>query len=292
MIHRSAWQGLDTLLIDTPLARCEVALFGAQVLSFTPRVDGRDLLWCSQSRLAPGRPVRGGVPLCWPWFARQDQPEHAIQHGFVRKIPWEVCELNEDSDGRVRIVMQPCESESPWPDSANWPLACRPRFEVVVADTLEMSLHSLNNTPQALSLTQALHTYFRVGDVRLVTVEGLEGLHYLDKLRDFAEFEQTDPWRFDTACDRIYLQSGSRHRIQDPVLGRTILIDSRHSASTVVWNPGATGIEALGDVPRNDWYQYLCVEAGNCAPLDRVLLAPGGKAVLTQRIGCETSFVA
>lgn len=292
MIHRSAWQGLDTLLIDTPLARCEIALFGAQVLSFTPRADGRDLLWCSQATLAPGRPVRGGVPLCWPWFARQDQPDHAVQHGFVRKIAWEVCELSEEPDGRVRIVMQPRASEAPFPDAAQWPLACQPRFEVVVADTLEMSLHTLNNTPQALSLTQALHTYFRVGDVRRVTLEGLQGLRYLDKLHDFAEFEQTDPWHFDTACDRIYLQSGSSHRIRDPVLGRTILINSRHSASTVVWNPGAKGIEALGDVPLNDWYQYLCIEAGNCAPLDRVLLAPGGKATLTQRIGCEASFVA
>ena len=292
MIIRSAWQGLDTLLIDTPLARCEIALFGAQVLSFTPRTDGRDLLWCSQSTLAPGRPVRGGVPLCWPWFARQDRPEQAVQHGFVRKIPWEVCELSEEPDGRVHIVMQPQSGEAPFPDAGQWPLACRPRFEVVVGNTLEMSLHTVNDSPQPLSLTQALHTYFRVGDVRRVTVEGLQGLRYLDKLHDFAEFEQTEPWRFDTACDRIYLRSGSRHRLQDPVLGRTILIDSRHSASTVVWNPGAEGIAALGDVPLSDWYQYLCIEAGNCAPLDRVALAPGGKAVLTQRLGCEALVVA
>jgi glucose-6-phosphate 1-epimerase len=292
MIHRSAWQGLDTLLIDTPLARCEIALFGAQVLSFTPRADGRDLLWCSQSRLAPGRPVRGGVPLCWPWFARQDRPEQAVQHGFVRKIPWEVCEHREAPDGKVHIALAPQSSETPLPDSAQWPLACHPRFEVIVGNTLEMSLHTINDSPQPLSLTQALHTYFRVGDVRRVSVEGLQGLRYLDKLHDFAEFEQTEPWRFDTACDRIYLRSGSRHRIQDPILGRTIVIDSGHSASTVVWNPGAEGIASLGDVPLNDWYQYLCIEAGNCAPLDRVVLAPGGKTVLTQRIGCEALFVA
>jgi glucose-6-phosphate 1-epimerase len=292
MIHRSAWQGLDTLLIDTPLARCEIALFGAQVLSFTPRADGRDLLWYSQSRLAPGRPVRGGVPLCWPWFARQDQPEQAVQHGFVRKILWEVCEHREAPDGKVHIALAPQSSQTPFPDSADWPLACHPRFEVVVGETLEMSLHTINDSPQALSLTQALHTYFRVGDVRRVTVEGLQGLQYLDKLQNFAELEQTEPWRFDTACDRIYLRSGSRHRIQDPVLGRTIVIDSGHSASTVVWNPGADGIASLGDVPLNDWYQYLCIEAGNCAPLDRVALASGGKAVLTQRIGCEALFMA
>ncbi|MFZ4760895.1 MAG: hypothetical protein ACOYLX_22235, partial [Burkholderiaceae bacterium] len=74
MIATSRWQGLETLLIDTELARCEIALNGAQVLSFVPRSDGRDLLWCSSGRLAPGRPVRGGVPVCWPWFAKQDRP--------------------------------------------------------------------------------------------------------------------------------------------------------------------------------------------------------------------------
>jgi len=215
-----------------------------------------------------------------------------VQHGFVRKIPWEVCEHREAPDGKVHIALAPQSSETPLPDSAQWPLACHPRFEVIVGNTLEMSLHTINDSPQPLSLTQALHTYFRVGDVRRVSVEGLQGLHYLDKLHDFAEFEQTEPWRFDTACDRIYLRSGSRHRIQDPILGRTIVIDSGHSASTVVWNPGAEGIASLGDVPLNDWYQYLCIEAGNCAPLDRVVLAPGGKTVLTQRIGCEALFVA
>ena len=287
MIVRSRFQGLETLLIDTALARCEIALYGAQVLSFIPQHDGRDLLWCSASRLTEGRPVRGGVPLCWPWFARQDQAEHAVQHGFVRKMHWTVEAYGESPSGKARIVMTLAAPRGGWPDANHWPTRCTPRFEVRVGTTLEMALFTENRSRQTVSLTQALHTYFRVGDVRQIGIDGLQGLRFLDKLRGFDEFEQTAPWAFQGACDRIYLRSGTHHRIDDPVLGRSVSIESAHSASTVVWNPGADGIGALGDVPLADWYQYVCVEAGNCAPLDRVSLAPGDSCVIGQRIGCE-----
>jgi glucose-6-phosphate 1-epimerase len=284
MIATSRWQGLETLLIDTELARCEIALNGAQVLSFVPRSDGRDLLWCSSGRLAPGRPVRGGVPVCWPWFAKQDRPPEAIQHGFVRRMRWRVTTCAERTDGQVRVVMQLTAPEDGWPDGLGWPMACTPELEIVIGEALQMSLCTRNAGDAPVTLTQALHTYFRIGDVRRIGLDGLQGLRYLDKLHDFAEFGQDAPWTFDGACDRIYLRSGSRHRIDDPVLDRSIRIESKCSSSTVVWNPGADGIAALGDVPLADWYQYVCVEAANCAPLDRVTVGPGEETLLVQRI--------
>ena len=284
MIATSRWQGLETLLIDTELARCEIALNGAQVLSFVPRSDGRDLLWCSSGRLAPGRPVRGGVPVCWPWFAKQDRPPEAIQHGFVRRMRWRVTTCAERSDGQVRVVMQLTAPEDGWPDGLGWPMACTPELEIVIGEALQLSLCTRNAGDAPVTLTQALHTYFRIGDVRRIGLDGLQGLRYLDKLHDFAEFGQDAPWTFDGACDRIYLRSGSRHRIDDPVLDRSIRIESKCSSSTVVWNPGAEGIAALGDVPLADWYQYVCVEAANCAPLDRVTVGPGEETLLVQRI--------
>ena len=284
MIATSRWQGLETLLIDTELARCEIALNGAQVLSFVPRSDGRDLLWCSSGRLAPGRPVRGGVPVCWPWFAKQDRPPEAIQHGFVRRMRWRVTTCAERTDGQVRVVMQLTAPEDGWPDGLGWPMACTPELEIVIGEALQLSLCTRNAGDAPVTLTQALHTYFRIGDVRRIGLDGLQGLRYLDKLHDFAEFGQDAPWTFDGACDRIYLRSGSRHRIDDPVLDRSIRIESKCSSSTVVWNPGADGIAALGDVPLADWYQYVCVEAANCAPLDRVTVGPGEETLLVQRI--------
>lgn len=287
MIQHSRWQGLPTLLIDTPLARCELSLFGAQVLSFIPKSDGRDLLWCSSSRLTPGRPVRGGVPICWPWFARQDQSQHAVQHGFVRKMSWTLGEVTEQADGSVSLTLSLVAPADGWPEGEGWPSGCTPSLTVQIGDALDIRLSTRNDSAQTVSITQALHTYFRVGDVRRAHLIGLQGLNYLDKLRDFGEFTQDAPWTFQSACDRIYLRTGAQHRIDDPVLGRSLLIDSVHSASTVVWNPGADGIAALGDVPHADWYQYLCVEAGNCAPLDRVVLAPGERTVIGQRLRAQ-----
>lgn len=284
MIASSRFQQLETLLIDTEFARCEIALYGAQVLSFVPRADGRDLLWCSPAPLAPGRPVRGGVPVCWPWFAKQDMPPEAAQHGFVRRMPWRVSTCAERPDGRVRVVLQLAAPTDGWPDGQGWPAQCVPEVEVIVGEALDVSLHTVNRSDRTVSLTQALHTYFRVGDVREARIDGLQGLRYLDKLRGFGKFAQDAPWRFEGACDRIYLRSGPRHRIDDPVLGRAIVVESRSSASTVVWNPGAQGIAAFDDVPPADWHQFLCVEAGNCAPVDRLSLAPGARSTLVQRI--------
>jgi len=284
MILPSRFQGLPTLLIDTPLARCEISLFGAQVLSFIPRADGRDVLWCSDAQRGRERPVRGGVPLCWPWFARQDQSPDAVQHGVARTMRWRVDEFGESDDGQARVVLSLKATAAGWPAAPDWPKRCAPRFEIRVGRALEMVLTTRNDSRQTVSLTQALHSYFRVGDVRQIGIDGLQGLDYLDKLRGFRQFTQHDPWRFGKSCDRIYLRSGKRHRIDDPVLGRSILIESADSASTVVWNPGVAHVGALGDVPLTDWYPFVCVEAANCAPLDRVSLPPGGFAMIGQRI--------
>jgi glucose-6-phosphate 1-epimerase len=302
MIHRSSRQGLETLLIDTPLARCEIALFGAQVLSFVPRHDGRDLLWCSDARLAPARPFRGGIPVCWPWFARQGVAESAPQHGFVRTLPWRVVSIEEAadsaSDGRgggadaspdkVTIVMAPDDAAfAVAAGIADWPADCTPTLTVAIGRDLTVTLATLNRSEQTLTLTQALHTYFRVGDVAAVGVDGLQGLNYLDKLSGFAEFTQSAAWTFEGACDRIYLQSGPQHAIHDPILGRRVDIHAEGSASTVVWNPGADGVRAFEDIPPGDWFQYLCIEAANCGPLNIVALEPGEQVRLVQRLAVD-----
>jgi glucose-6-phosphate 1-epimerase len=287
MIATSSRQGLETLLIDTEFARCEIALYGAQVLSFVPRADGRDLLWCSDARLSPGRPVRGGVPVCWPWFAKQDRPPDAAQHGFVRTMPWRITTCAERPDGQVRVVLSVAAPAEGWPGAPDWPVQCVPEIELLIGDALEISLRTVNGSASPVVLTQALHTYFRVGDVRGIGIDGLQGLRYLDKLRDFEEFGQFAPWRFEGACDRIYFGKTARHGIIDPVLARSIVVESRGSGSSVVWNPGADGIVALGDVPPPDWYRYVCVESANCAPLDRVTIPPGGETTLVQRISAR-----
>jgi glucose-6-phosphate 1-epimerase len=284
MIHRSSFQGLPTLLVDTALARCEIALFGAQVLSYIPKKDGRDVLWCSASKLASGKPVRGGIPICWPWFSKQNVSEHSPQHGFVRTLEWKLASQSSLSSGEVVLEFIPPPFPALPPQSSSWPANCSVRMELNIGATLQQTLHTQNHSDQTLVLTQALHSYFRVGDVRQVGVEGLEGREYLDKLLDFAPAQQTSAWQFSESCDRIYLDMPGSSRIVDPVWRRNIHVDSKFSASTVVWNPGAAGVQNFADIPPTDWPQYLCVEVANCSPRDSVSLPSGASASLQQTL--------
>jgi glucose-6-phosphate 1-epimerase len=286
MIIDSRWQGLPTLLIDTPLARCEIGLQGAQVLSFIPAQDGRDLLWCSPARLQPGRPVRGGIPVCWPWFSRQGQVPSAVQHGFARRMPWALRHARESADGTVQVVLELVAPRGGWPQS-DWPAACTAQLQLEIGSALTVRLISRNDSDTPVRLTQALHTYLRVGDVHHARLHGLEGRDYLDNLQGLARFTQHAPWQFDEACDRIYLETASEHRIEDPLLQRTIRITTQGSGSTVVWNAGAPGYAALGDVPAHAWPGYLCVEAANCEPHDPVILEPGARAELVQILSAD-----
>jgi glucose-6-phosphate 1-epimerase len=287
MILESRWQGLSTLLIDTPLARCEIGLQGAQVLSYVPAPDGRDLLWCSPARLQPGRPVRGGIPLCWPWFSRQGQAASAVQHGFARRMRWELRQAQESADGTVLVTLALTPPTGGWPDS-DWPEACTAEARISIGAELTVRLISRNDSDGPVRLTQALHTYLSVGDVRQTTLSGLQGLEYLDNLQGLKRFVQDSEWRFgdgaQMACDRIYLATGSQHLLTDPVLERRISVRSSGSSSTVVWNAGPQGILALGDVPAQAWPGYLCVEAANCLPQDAITLAPGAQTELAQTL--------
>ncbi len=284
MICNSSFQGLPTLLIDTDLARCEIALFGAQVLSYTPKADGRDVLWCSASKLKPGKPVRGGIPICWPWFAKQNVSESSAQHGFVRTLDWRLVSQEVSPNGDVVVAFEPPAFPSQAASPSPWPANCSLKMELKIGASLQQTLHTQNRSDQTLVLTQALHSYFRIGDVRHVQVEGLQGREYLDKLLDFACAQQHHAWGFTDSCDRIYMDMPGCSTIVDPLWQRKIQIASRFSASTVVWNPGANGVLKFDDIPSSDWPQYLCIEVANCSPRDSVQLPPGANASLEQTL--------
>jgi glucose-6-phosphate 1-epimerase len=117
-----------------------------------------------------------------------------------------------------------------------------------------------------------------------VSVPQLRDLNYQDKLLDFAQANQSEPWTFTNSCDRIYLNSPAELHIEDPSWGRVIRIQSQHSQTSVVWNPGQEGVKTFTDIPDTDWPQYLCVEVANCGPQDRVELKPGDSCELSQTL--------
>jgi glucose-6-phosphate 1-epimerase len=238
---------------------------GAQVLSWTP-TGGADVLWLSPTATLDGsRGIRGGVPICWPWFAEHPTDRSQPFHGIARTVPWDPvgAEVTEEA---VRLAFE-------LPNAANRALPLKPRFEVEIARTLRMTLVTRNTGAQDIRLTEALHSYFAVGDVTRTTVEGLADVDYLDKVEAFARKRQRGPIDFNGETDRIYLAGGAQ-RIVDPVLNRCLRISTEGSGATVVWNPAAERAAKMADIPGDTWRSFVCVETANAA--DKAVVVPAG----------------
>lgn len=279
-IDTGLWQGLPALLIGTPLASAAISLHGGQLLSYAPR-GFDDLLWLSPiSKRAPDA-IRGGVPVCWPYFGRQGQPAQAPQHGFARNTEWMLTDSSIDSEGIATI-------ELALPEHASTPLRLAQTLRI--GHELRQSLTTRNTGAETVAFTQALHTYFHVGDAERVQVSGLDGLTYADKY-DGGEHVQSGEWNLQDPrdpgrSDRIYQRTGNRFALTDPALGRRIDLTTSGSRSLVVWNPGASGIAAIGDAPADGWHRFVCLEAANAGE-DVVSLAPGRTHVLQQTVGAS-----
>ena len=271
-------QGLPVLFVRTRWADAAVSLHGGQLLSYVP-VGSEDLLWLSPlSKSAPDA-IRGGVPVCWPYFGREGQAGEVPQHGFARNTRWELANAVRDAEGGITL-----ELELPRRSSNLLRLA----QSVHIGRVLRQSLSTHNDGPGPVRFTQALHSYFRVGDATRVTVTGLDGLTYSDKL-DGASHVQSGDWRLQDPrdpgrSDRIYHCTGARFELIDPVLGRRIELTTSGSRSLVVWNPGAQGIAAISDAPPAAWQDFVCLEAANAGE-DVIELLPGQTHTLQQTIG-------
>lgn len=267
--------GLPALLIRTPLATAALSLHGGQLLSYVP--DGfDDLLWLSpDSKHAPNA-IRGGVPVCWPYFGRQGQEADVPQHGFARNTAWTLVEATNGPDGETTIELS-------LPEHAGTPLRLGQTLHIGRGLTQSLTTRNTGTTP--VSFTQALHTYFRVGDAQRVQVSGLENLGYADKY-DGREHLQGGAWdlhdpRDPGRSDRIYHRAGGRYTLHDPVLRRRIELVTCGSHSLVVWNPGEQGIGAISDAPADGWRHFVCLEAANAGE-DVIELAPGETHALQQ----------
>ncbi|WP_243733171.1 D-hexose-6-phosphate mutarotase [Luteimonas yindakuii] len=281
-VREGVHAGTACWIVDTAHAQAAIARHGGQLLAWRPADAAHDVLWLSPLAKRPPAPLRGGVPLCWPWFGSGEGDLPA--HGLARTRAWALDDWRLDDDGSVALTLRP-ETQ---------PV---PGLEVIehlrIGGVLEQTLETRNTGDVPLALTQALHSYFHVGDVAQVEVDGLDGHDYLDKYEGYAAARhQRGAWRLDDPrdpgrSDRVYLGTGGRYLLRDPVLARSLAITSVGSHSLVVWNPGATGGRAMDDVG-DGWRHYLCLEVAN-AVTDRVQLAPGTTHRLSQRVEVQES---
>ena len=256
-------------------AQALVALHGAQVLNWV--LDGVGLLWLSPiARIRAGKGIRGGIPVCWPWFADHPTDPSKPAHGFVRHRAWDVAATSA-TPAAVSITLATRVSER---EQALWPHHAELRLTVRLGTGLSLALETHNTGLAAFPLTEALHTYFRVSDIDSVSVTGLDGCSYLDKLDGFARKTQTGAITIPAEVDRIYLGDTGRVILNDRGHSRRISIESSGSRSAVVWNPWTAKTARLGDMGSPDAFrQMVCVETANAGD-DIVALAPGATHTL------------
>ena len=263
-----------------------MALHGAHLLSWLP-TGQRDVFWLSPQALPEPAAIRGGVPVCWPWFAKQGMLESAAQHGPVRNLPWQISAIHGSSDDEISLSLEPCAQAGHYAGLNAFPPGLQVSLRITLGRTLSQVLHTRNRGSQAFHLTQALHNYFAVSHAAQIAIEGLTGLPYQNRLRQLATAVQQGLFALDQACDRTYYHSTGqpthRYTLIDPVWQRRIVIDTQGSQSVVVWNPGSEGARKMADMPDDGWRDFFCIEAANAGP-DVIALAAGAEHRLEQTL--------
>ncbi|MGO9203888.1 MAG: D-hexose-6-phosphate mutarotase [Limisphaerales bacterium] len=268
---------LPMIEITTAWSTAEIYLPGAHVTQFRRR-DEPPLLFMSQcSRFTEGQPIRGGIPVIFPWFGPR---EGLPQHGFARLKTWDLKELVPASDGSVslRFRLPDCPEASTLP-----PFTAD--YVVTVKDTLTLELIITNrSTDEVLTFEDCLHTYFEVGDCTAISIGGLKGVSYLDRVDHFAKkIETGEVVRIASEVDRTFLDASGPVEVLDPVLGRKILVEKQGSASTVVWNPWIAKSQQMPDFGNEEYRNMVCVESGNVAA-NEIKLPPAQTRSMTVKL--------
>lgn len=272
--------GLTMIEIDNGLATATISPYAGQILSYRPAGAADDLLFVSErAYFELGREIKGGIPICWPWFGPDPTASGRGLHGFARMLPWTLsgCESLPDGATRIRFdLADHAGTRDIWPHPFNlW-------LEIEVGATLSLTLTTRNTGETPLRITQGLHTYFRIGDATRLTVTGLDGCRYIDKAAGAGDaiIVQNGPVTVASEVNRIYEAVPASLSIEDPVLGRRIRIETEHSRTCVVWNPWIATARAMADLDDADYRRFICVETVNTAS-EVIRIQPQDSARLT-----------
>ncbi|MGB5716007.1 MAG: D-hexose-6-phosphate mutarotase [Gammaproteobacteria bacterium] len=265
--------GFTYIEINNARAHATLSTYSGQVLSYRPKGQPHDLLFVSdKAYYEDGKAIKGGIPVCWPWFGPDPDGKGRPAHGFVRNRQWQVSASESLADGSTKVIMSLTESDE---TRGIWPHPFRLSIEITVGDSLRIELVTHNSGTENVTISQALHTYFQVGDISKVSVLGLEGAEYIDKVDDSTRKIQTGAVTIDAEVDRIYTGVTGELLIDDASLGRKIHITSTGCSTAVVWNPWAETAASMADLDDDDYRKMICVETANAGP-ETVEIAAGG----------------
>jgi glucose-6-phosphate 1-epimerase len=281
----STQHGLVKAAISLDDAVGELYLQGAQVTAWQPR-DERPVLFTSpKSIFAPGKAIRGGIPIIFPWFGPSRHAPVAPQHGFARTATWHLDGVETAGSKSLTMTLSLTDGDV---GSTIWPEPFRAIYTVTFAQTLLLRLAVQNRARHPIVFEEALHTYFAISDISNIAISGLAGTTYIDKTDAALRKPQTiDLVTITAETDRVYLDTPVRCVIEDRGWRRRVVIEKDGAASTVVWNPGAEKAAAMADLGDPAWRGMVCVEAGNIAD-NEVRLAQNAERQMSTAISIDT----
>lgn len=275
--------------IDNSLATATISLYGGHVVSWRPKHQVAPVLWVSKlAQFKPGKAIRGGVPICWPWFGAHPSNSKLPAHGYARISPWEVVSVHALQGGATEITLALSDTDL---SCNHGPREVRLSIRITVGTTLEVALTTTNVGDLPITLTEGLHTYFNVGDVTNISVHGLEGSEYVDLLRGNLRCQQEGPVKFGGELGRIYVNNQATCVIDDRQLQRRIRVEKCGSLSTAVWNPWTVTAAKMDDLGPDGWSDMVCVESANALE-NQVTVAGGSRHTLTATYSAENMFPA
>jgi glucose-6-phosphate 1-epimerase len=271
-------EGFVMMTVKNKFATADISLYAGQVMSYTPVGQDYNLLFKSDNiDYRPGRALRGGVPICWPWFGNDYSSYGRPPHGFARNQSWELYKVEVDEDENTVVVLRLMHTDN---TLAVWPQKFDLRLKVIIGKTLTMSLTTRNIDKKPLTISQALHTYFSVSNIKNVEITGLNGKPYLDKLDDFEEKMTTGSIMISEEVDRIYQEIDGPVVLSDSGYNHKVIITSKGSKTTIIWNPWHSSSKNIQDLSEHDYEKFMCVETANTAG-DLVVIQPGDHHKLT-----------
>jgi glucose-6-phosphate 1-epimerase len=264
--------GLSKVLVTSPEAEGEIYLHGAHITSWKPAGNDEVLFLSSKSLWKDGHAIRGGVPICFPWFGAKADDPSAPAHGFVRTKEWQLeSTVHADEGTIVSMFTESDQGTKRW-----WPAQFRLAFRVTFGHDLKLELVVTNTGNQPLRFEEALHAYHRVGNIHNARVRGLQGLTYIDKTDSNKRKSQDGDIAVVSETDRVYLDTTSAIELDDPALRRRANVAKENSRTTVIWNPWVEKAHAMADFGDDEWTQMICIESSNVGDF-AVDLPPGGQ---------------
>lgn len=249
--------GVKIVRVIHDKATAGIALHGGHVVSFTP-AGKDDLIWMSDSAIFDGKAaLRGGIPVCWPWFGRIAAPAH----GFARTSEWTLVEHKENDHGVIVVLGVEATADT----LAIWPYQFQARLYVEIGDALNLTLEVTNTDEKAWTFSGALHTYLNVGDISQTTTTGM-GREYIDSLQNAKVCQGGEQLLLTDTIDRVYTAPEAQIKVADAKLNRTLTVENSGHNSAVLWNPWAAGAQSMADMPDDGYQTMLCVESTLHAP--------------------------